>query len=47
MKKFSDNPIDLDLKNNSVINVESDDEANSDSEIESVADDDIEEEVRP
>ncbi|MCH1536220.1 MAG: Rne/Rng family ribonuclease [Amylibacter sp.] len=46
-EEVSDNPIDLDLKNNSVINVESDDEANSDSEIESVADDDIEEEVRP
>lgn len=46
-EEVSDNPIDLDLKNNSEINVESDDEENSDSEIESVADDDIEEEVRP
>ena len=46
-EEVSDNPIDLDLKNNSEINVESDDEANSDNEIESVADDDIEEEVRP
>ena len=46
-EEVSDNPIDLDLKNNSEINVESDDEANSDSEIVSVADDDIEEEVRP
>ena len=46
-EEVSDNPIDLDLKNNSEINLESDDEANSDNEIESVADDDIEEEVRP
>ena len=46
-EEVSDNPIDLDLKNNSEINVESDDEENSDSEIEFVADDDIEEEVRP
>ncbi|MDC0604962.1 Rne/Rng family ribonuclease, partial [Amylibacter sp.] len=46
-EEVSDNPIDLDLKNNSEINVESDDEENSDSEIESVADDDIEEEMRP
>ena len=46
-EEVSDNPIDLDLKNNSEINVESDNEENSDSEIESVADDDIEEEVRP
>ena len=46
-EEVSDNPIDLDLKNNSEMNVEFDDEANSDSEIESVADDDIEEEVRP
>lgn len=46
-EEVSDNPIDLDLKNNSEINVESDDEANLDSEIEFVADDDIEEEVRP
>ena len=46
-EEVSDSPIDLDLKNNSEINVESDDEENSDSEIEFVADDDIEEEVRP